>query len=163
MSKAITILGKKNPKIVSVPNSDVIPRVDRGNSLIELRRKSGWIHYFGYGIVHKIYKGDRFDVAYINFGRGYESNVRVYFHDLNARKQLYTLKTGQYAMFGLMKHKDMVSKYPNDYMVEWAMGIYVPKMVDIRNTELEEKEIESMKETELKDGQTFLDLFIKNE
>ena len=166
MGKAIRVLGKKKGQPIYIPQSDILPTLDRGNSIMQVRYYSGWIHYFAIGVVVKIYKNDKFDVAYINCGLGgieNNNNIKIYFLQLNARKQVYTLKVGQFAMFGLFRHKDMQTKSPNHYIVDWAMGIYVPKVVDIRNSELSENEIEEMTEDDLMEGQSFLDLFDKNE
>ena len=166
MSKPIRILGKKKARPVYVPSNNLVPRLTYDNTLMQLNNRGNWLYYFGYGLVVKIYKGDKFDIAYINFGGGYKdikNNFVLVFNNLNARKQLYTLKVGQYAQFGLARHIQGAIKFPNYYLVEWAMGIYVPKMVDIRNTELTENEIETMVDSDIESGKTFLDLFTKNE
>lgn len=166
MSKPIRILGKKKARPIHVPNNDLVPRLTCGNTLMQLNNRGNWLYYFGYGLVVKIYKNDGFDIAYVNFGGGYKdikNNFVLVFNNLNARKQLYTLKVGQYAQFGLARQIQGAIKFPNYYLVEWAMGIYVPKMVDIRNTELTENEIETMGDSDIESGKTFLDLFTKNE
>lgn len=166
MSKPIRILGKKKARPIHVPSNNLVPRLTYDNTLMQLNNRGSWLYYFGYGLVVKIYKGDKFDAAYVNFGGGYKdikNNFVLVFNNLNARKQLYTLKVGQYAQFGLARHIQGAIKFPNYYLVEWAMGIYVPKMVDIRNTELTENEIETMVDSDIESGKTFLDLFTKNE
>ena len=163
---ATRTLGKKNPKPILVPSNNCVPRTIAGNTIMEFKVKGKWHEYFAIGKVVKIYKNDRFDIAYINCGRGYadnKNNIIVYFLNLDSRKQVYTLKVGQHAMFQLYRTTDMSIKQPNKYMVLWAMGIYVPKIVDIRNTELTENEIEIMKDEDIKEGMTFLDMFEKNE
>lgn len=163
---AVRVLGKKHPQKVYVPSNNNVPRIDSRNTIMEIRRNGKWIDYFVIGKVFKIYKNDKFDCAYINCGHGYDdykNNIKVYFTSLDSRKQVYTLKVGQYAMFQLYRPVSTAIKTPKAFLVLWAMGIYVPKIVDIRVSDLTENEIEDMKVEDVKEGMTFLDMFEKNE
>lgn len=157
------VLGTKNPKPVRIPNSDAIPRLNYGENIIEMKRTKTWVSYFGYGIVRKIFKNDDFDLAYIDFGRGENYCSRVYFKTLNSRKQMTTLKVGQYGMFSLLRKYSAAKDNINVYVVAWAMGVYVPKIVDIRNSELTQEELEEMSNEDYSVGVNILDQFKKND
>lgn len=161
--QGIRVLGSKNPKAIRVPHNNAVPRMIFGNTVIEIRTNTGWRTYFGFGRVVKICKSDDFDLVFVDFGGGKDKNFRLYFSSVNSRKQVYTLKVGQYAQFGMMRRTEDAKKNNNLFIVLWAMGIYVPKMVDIRNTELTEDEITTMTDEDYGDGKTFLDMFEKND
>lgn len=160
MNKNVRVLGRKHSKPINIPASGTIPRVDFGNCLIHYKTGNNWENYIGWGKVLKVYKCDDFDVAYVDFGAGSQKATRVFFHSLMSRKQVYTLMTGQFAMFGLVKRK---GARDNTYLDIWCMGIYVPKIVDIRKSELEEDEFETMAHEDYEEGKTFLDFFKKND
>ena len=157
------LLGKKNPKPVAIPNNNYIPRLTFLETMLEIKKNRLWITYFAFGKVVKICKGDDFDLVYVDFGLGKDNCGRVYFHLLNSRKQIYTLKVGQYAQFGMIQPTEEAKKKKRFYIAIWCMGIYVPKSVDIRNTELTEEEIDELSQEEYGEGLTFLDQFQKNE
>lgn len=160
MNKNVRVLGRKHSKPINIPASGTIPRVDFGNCVIEYKVGNRWKQSIGWGKVLKVYKNDDFDVAYIDFGAGSQKATRVFFHSLMSRKQVYTLVTGQFAMFGLIKRKGTKDNF---YLALWCMGIYVPRIVDIRKSEIEEDEFEEMTHEDYEDGKTFLDFFTKNE
>ena len=161
----IRLLGKKNAKPIRVPHNNAVPRVIFNNNVIELKNTGdkGWRTYFGFGKVVKICKSDDFDLVFVDFGGGQENHLKLFFHTLNSRKQLYTLKVGQYAQFGMIRDSKDAAQNIEKYVVLWAMGIYVPKMVDIRNSELTQEEITEMTEEDYGMGKTFLDMFKKND
>lgn len=161
--KAIRVLGNKNPKPIRVPHNNAVPRLIFGNTIMEMKNCGGWITYFAFGRVVKICKSDKFDLVFVDFGGNTEENYKVYFHTLQSRKQIYTLKVGQYAQFGMIRRSDCNEKTNDLFIALWAMGIYVPKMVDIRNSELAQDEISEMSQEEYGEGVTFLDLFKKND
>lgn len=89
----------------------------------------------GTGIVREIIKGEDFDLVVMNFGSRYDRNLIV--REINARKQIYTLKVNQYAeVIGRMKC--VKNKENKSVMVMYAtclQGYYVPKSFDIKHTE----------------------------
>lgn len=159
------VLGTKNPKPVRIPTSEAIPRMVYGESIIEMKRTRKWVSYFAYGKVIALFKNDDFDLAYVDFGKGENNCTKIYFHTLSSRKQLNTLKIGQYAMFGLLRNFNDAKNNVSLFLVIWAMGIYVPKMVDIRNSALTEEELEvgEMSNEDYDVGYNFLDQFKKND
>lgn len=156
----IRLLGKVRAKPISIPTNKAIPRVDFGNCILEMRSSKNWKKYFAYGLVLKICKGDDFDLIIVDFGRGGDNACKVYCRALNTRKQVYSLKVGQYAMFGLIRKTSDAYNKLDRYLAEWCMGIYVPKIVDIRNSELNTEELEN---EEITVGASFLDNFFKTE
>lgn len=101
----------------------------------------------GVGRVKKIETGRHFDIITFNFGRKYDRTIIV--KDNQARRQIFTLKHGQYAWFyGYRKmYFDKQRK-----VVFYAMalqGWYTPKNLDIKTIDPNELEIVKMgKETE---------------
>lgn len=163
IKESTRVLGKKNHKPVRVPTNNAVPRIDFGNAIIEIKVGSRWRTYFGIGKVLRVKKSDDFDLVVVDFGRGSERPCKIYINSLNARKQVYTLKVGQYAQFGMIRTTDYALQKNDLYIAQWCMGIYVPKIVDIRNSELTSEEIEEMNNDDLSEGMTFLDLFEKND
>lgn len=157
------LLGRKNPKPVAIPNNNFIPRLTFLETMIEVKKSKTWTTYFAFGKVVKICKSNDFDLVYVDFGLGKDNCGMVYFRLLNSRKQIYTLKVGQYAQFGMVQPTEEAKKRKRFYIAIWCMGIYVPKSVDIRNTELTEEEINELSEEEYGEGLTFLDQFQKND
>lgn len=84
----------------------------------------------GIGIVRKIEKGEDFDLIGIDFGTGHIRNVFV--KNNHARRQIYTLKKGQYAWFyGLMKCYTLNGRRKTSFYAKALQGWYVPKNMDI--------------------------------
>ena len=84
----------------------------------------------GIGIVRTIQKGDEFDLVKMDFGRGYTREI--YVKSNHARRQIYTLKKGQYAWFyGLMKCYVLKGKKKICFYAKAFQGWYVPKSMDI--------------------------------
>ena len=157
------ILGSKHPKQVKIPNSNQIPRLSYGRTLLEMKKTNRWVAYFGYGVVMSIAKCEDFDLVTVDFGTGVNSLCKVYFRTLNSRKQVYTLKVGQFALFGMIQNIQAALKEKKLYYALWCMGIYVPKAIDIKTNPLKEEEITELTEEEYGEGLTFLDTLKKND
>ena len=90
---------------------------------------------FGIGRVVRIEKGDKFDIVKITFGRNTSRQLIVISN--HARRQILTLKRGQYCIF--LGHYRLAKSPFNQGEKIWMFyahmlqGMYVPKMVDIRN------------------------------
>ena len=113
----------------------------------------------GIGLVKTIQKGEEFDLVGMDFGRGWCREIFV--KNNHARRQIYTLKKGQYAWFyGLMKcvkqgRKTLVSFYAKAFQ-----GWYVPKNMDIMK--IDPSDIETLtKENESKIN--FIDDLLKGD
>ena len=84
----------------------------------------------GIGLVKTIKKGDDFDLVGMDFGRGYTREI--YVKNNHARRQIYTLKKGQYAWFyGLMKCYKLNGHSKSCLYAKAFQGWYVPKNMDI--------------------------------
>lgn len=84
----------------------------------------------GVGLVKKIEKGEEFDVVGMDFGRGFTRDIIV--KNNHARRQIYTLKKGQYGSFyGYMKYYTKDKKTTCCFYAKAFQGWYVPKSVDI--------------------------------
>lgn len=85
----------------------------------------------GIGTVHKVEKGNKVDVVYMNFGRKYTRRILVIHNQ--ARRQVYLLKRGQIASFF-----GFISAYKDEEGIKttiYANGFnpwYVPKAMDIK-------------------------------
>lgn len=159
----VRVLGTKHKKKILIPNNNAIPRMAYMKTMLEIKKTKKWITYFAFGKVVKICKHDALDLVYVDFGLGPNKASQVFFYTVHARKQIYTLKVGQYAQFGLIQTYDFAVRRSRIYIALWAMGIYVPKSVDIRNTDISEDEFKEMTEEEYSQGATFLDQFRKND
>ena len=129
-------LGNKAVEEYQVPDVFNMVRCFRGETLFIFgvdseRAKYRWC--LGVGYVIKIKQGENFDLVYINFGKNYWREIIVQYN--HARRQLLTLKCGQYATFyGKFKY-DFVQKK----MIFYAYGLqawYVPKSMDIKQMDL---------------------------
>ena len=101
----------------------------------------------GIGHVRKIEKGKDFDIVGMDFGKGFVREIIV--KNNHARRQIYTLKRGQYGWFlGLMKHYiDQETKQARVQLYAKAFqGWYVPKNMDITKMEPEDITIEEMQD-----------------
>lgn len=84
----------------------------------------------GIGIVRVIEKGEEFDLVGMDFGRGWYREI--YVKSNHARRQIYTLKKGQYAWFyGLMRLYTIGKKKKACFYAKAFQGWYVPKTMDI--------------------------------
>lgn len=89
----------------------------------------------GVGLVRTIEKGNDYDIVGMDFGNNHIRKIIV--KNNNARKQIYTLKKGQYAWFyGLMKSYFNEKKIVKTQLFAKAFqGWYVPKAFDIAKME----------------------------
>ena len=113
----------------------------------------------GIGLVKSIKKGEDFDLVGMDFGRGYAREI--YVKNNHARRQIYTLKKGQYAWFyGLMKAYKQDGKIKSVLYAKALQGWYVPKNMDI--IKVDPNEIEKLtKENESKIN--FIDELLKGD
>ena len=108
--------------------------------------------FYGVGCVYRVVKGEKQDLVYIRFGCFDNVKVRlvVVYHN-HARRQLLTLKRGQYCqVYGICRHfkSDIVVRGKETKGLKLGLyaiainGWYVPTMIDIRklpiNEDLEE-------------------------
>lgn len=122
---------------------------------------------YGVGIVMKILKGDKFDLIYMNLGRGIgESTLRkIVVEKANARKQIYTLKVNQFAQV-VGEFRNYATKGENGYKYEGVIyadalnGWYVPKSFD-RNHFEDIESIDEMSEEETNEFENALDQWEK--
>lgn len=113
----------------------------------------------GVGLVKTIQKGEDFDLVGIDFGRGYSREI--YVKNNHARRQIYTLKKGQYAWFyGLMRCYKDGKKNKSCLYAKAFQGWYVPKNMDI--VKVDPNEIEKLtQESESKIN--FIDELLKGD
>ena len=111
----------------------------------------------GIGLVKKIEKGEHFDLVGMDFGAGYTREIFV--KNNHARRQIYTLKKGQYAWFyGLIKYYIKDGKKWSTLYAKAFQGWYVPKNMDI--VKIDPDEIDKLtKENESKIN--FIDELLK--
>ena len=97
----------------------------------------------GIGRVMAIEKGQEFDLVKMDFGRGYSREILT--KNNHARRQIYTLKKGQYAWFyGMMKYYTVEKKQKAFFYAKAFQGWYVPKNMDIMK--LDPQEIDKLTE-----------------
>ena len=97
----------------------------------------------GIGRVMAIEKGQEFDLVKMDFGRGYSREILT--KNNHARRQIYTLKKGQYAWFyGLMKTYRQDEQLKMSFYAKAFQGWYVPKNMDI--IKIDPNEIEKLTE-----------------
>ena len=115
---------------------------------------------FGIGRVITVQKGQEFDMVGLDFGRGFPKEIIV--KNNHARRQIYTLKKGQYCWFyGLARfYKDEKRKPKVAYYAKAFQGWYVPKNFDIK--QLDPNEIEKLTE-ENESKINFIDDLLKGE
>lgn len=84
----------------------------------------------GIGLVKMIQKGTDFDLVGMDFGRGFIREI--YVKNNHARRQIYTLKKGQYAWFyGFVQYYKDNGKSKASFFAKAFQGWYVPKSMDI--------------------------------
>lgn len=114
---------------------------------------------FGIGLVKTIQKGEDFDLVGMDFGRGYSREI--YVKNNHARRQIYTLKKGQYAWFyGLMKCYKEKGRKKSCLYAKAFQGWYVPKNMDI--IKVDPNEIEKLTE-ENESKINFIDNLLKGD
>lgn len=114
------------------------------NNNILLLRAGNMTLFWGIGNVFKIERGENFDIVYADFGFAKNPRAVVITHN-QARRQILTLKRGQFALFwGQAKTFKKPSKFKgvaNPTYREWALfgyvvsGFYVPKAFDVKKME----------------------------
>ena len=102
---------------------------------------NGFSHFEGTGLVKRISRGNEFDIVYVAFGVMTNEIRPVIVIENQARRQILTLKCGQYAHFygSCVKRKiQMTFNGKSKEVYRWELyaamcqGYYVPKMFDIR-------------------------------
>ena len=123
------------------------------------KEKTKYTVCLGVGLVKVIQKGEDFDMVGMDFGRGYTREI--YVKNNHARRQIATLKKGQYAWFyGLMKLYKEGKKKKCCFYAKAFQGWYVPKNMDI--VKIDPNDIEKLtKENESKIN--FIDELLKGE
>lgn len=154
--------GKKDT-LFEIPTIDRLPKTPSNECLFILGTDLTNTKYkmcFGVGKVYGVEHGKDLDVVKLNFGAKFHRII--YVKDNRARRQIYTLKKGQYASF-LGKIR-MVKDNDTFKTIMFASGFqawYVPKMLDIKNYDLDSiDEMEKENETSML---TFLDDIIKGD
>ena len=113
----------------------------------------------GIGLVKTLQKGQDFDLVGMDFGRGYIREI--YVKNNHARRQIYTLKKGQYAWFyGYMKCYKIKGHYKSSLYAKAFQGWYVPKTMDI--VKVDPSEIDKLTE-ENESKINFIDELLKGE
>lgn len=123
------------------------------------RDKLKYTMVVGIGLVRRIEKGEDFDLVGMDFGAGFIREI--YVKNNHARRQIYTLKKGQYAWFyGTLKYYTEDGKRKSSLFAKAFQGWYVPKNLDIKK--LDPEEIEKLtQENESKIN--FIDELLKGE
>ena len=100
-------------------------------------KKSGVI-VLGVGLVKRIEKGKDFDIVYVDFGN--RKLKQVIAGNNHTRRQVYTLKYGQYAwVYGLKRTyyikgtKKTDKQFKTCIFAKALQGWFVPKQFDIKN------------------------------
>ena len=142
---------KINNKDWSVPNVSRLARYSPHETLIymgEPTEHTKQVICVGIGLVKVIQKGEEYDMVAMDFGRGFTREIYV---NLNhARRQIYTLKRGQYAWFyGTARFFRENGKLKAMFFAKALQGWFVPKQMDI--VKADPNDIEEMtKENESK-------------
>ena len=143
------------------PEVGKIARHNQGEWIIILGKMFGFndrTMCVGWGRVDYIEKGEKFDIVKMNFGTNYSRKV-VVTHN-HARKQIYTLKLGQYAMFvGYYMFITEKEKKRKVFFARALQGLFVPKAMDIKRAD--KTDVNIMNEEEEKDLFNFLDDVMK--
>ena len=101
--------------------------------------KTKYTIVLGVGVVRRIEKGEDFDLVGMDFGAGFTREI--YVKSNHARRQIYTLKRGQYAWFyGTLKYYTENGKRKSSLFAKAFPGWYVPKNLDIKKLDPEEIE-----------------------
>lgn len=136
---------------------------------------SGKTHNFtGDGLVMKISRGEKFDIVTVMFGIGVKYRDVVVTHT-RARRQILTLKRGQWARFGGMARLYQEKTKPKEgyksvlykkwYLFAYFLqGYYTPKMFDIRKRQ---EDIDNGEEIDYidpldKDKETQVDMVVQD-
>ena len=146
---------------IAIPSGSYPVRYTSGETLMTFGKwfkQTRYTTFVGIGKVTKVRKGDKLDIVNINFGRIYARELLVY--DNHARRQIYTLKRGQYTwVIGYMrKELDKETKEYKTIMLAYGFQAwYVPKTLDIKNEEYDLDSIEELTKDNETSMLTFLD------
>lgn len=122
------------------------------------REENDFTICYGIGRVISIQKGEEFDLVGMDFGRGWAREI--YVKNNHARRQIYTLKKGQYAWFyGLMKCYKEKGRKKACFYAKAFQGWYVPKTMDI--IKIDPNEIEKL-EKENEQEISYIDSLLDN-
>lgn len=138
MSK--TRLGDKKKEEYIIPDISNLVRCFNSETIFIFgidSQKTKYRWCLGVGRVTGIKQGENFDLLYLNFGRNYSREIIVQYN--HARRQLLTLKKGQFATF-YGKFKMIINENGKKQMILYAIGLqawYVPKAMDIRQIDLD--------------------------
>lgn len=133
---------------IPIPSGSYPVRYTSGETLMTYGKwfkSNRFTTYMGLGVVTKVQKGDKLDIVKMNFGRRYAREILVYHN--HARRQIYTLKRGQFAMvFGYMRiERDKETNEYHTIMLAYGFNAwYVPKTLDIKNEEYDLDTIEEL-------------------
>lgn len=123
------------------------------------RDKAKYTICVGIGIVKVIEIGQDFDFVKIDFGAGFSRPIIV--KNNHARRQIYTLKKGQYAWFyGTICYYRENGKMQATLYAKAFQGWYVPKNMDIK--QIDPNEIEKLSQ-ENQSKINFIDELLKGE
>ena len=131
----------KNTKAIMSRSSNFVTNLSGESVMILPHTFRKMAHFMGIGLVMKISRGNEFDVVNVRFG--IQNKIRpIVVRDSKARRQLITLKRGQYGIFygvaQLTSFKNENYKDQDRYYKQWSFfalalqGMFVPKMFDIK-------------------------------
>ena len=131
-----------------------------GESIVFFNSTNKTRQFFAIGRVRKIERGDKLDMVYVNLGLNNRLRAISVINN-HARRQLLTLKVGQFALFyGEARRYRIPSKDGKFYYKKWVFfpymiqGMYVPNMMDVRKHEqelIENNEVEPTMSEETKE------------
>lgn len=145
-----------------IPDVSHIAKVSKDESIVifgEWWRNKAYRVCVGVGKVMRVAKGERMDLVVMCFGARYSQKIFV--TDNHARRQIYTLKKGQYAWFyGARRIFIDENKKPKTTFIAFGFQAwYVPKMVDIKHYDTDN--LEDLEQE--RDLSNFLDEITKGE
>ena len=98
--------------------------------------------FYGIGLVYRVVKGEKFDLVYVRFGTFPNIKTRlVVVYDNHARRQILTLKRGQYCqVYGVCRYFTSEKEVNGEKLKCIKLGLYakgisgwyVPTMMDIK-------------------------------
>lgn len=137
----------------------------RGESVrIHKKYNGGFSIFDGTALVKRISRGNEFDIVYAVFGIMSNKLRPIVVIENQARRQILTLKCGQYAYFygACVKRKEEMTfngkikkVFRWEFYASVCQGYYVPKMFDVRKnaTDIASGEIED-ETTPMSDNET---------
>lgn len=144
----------------------------RGESIFLLEDFRVAKHFLAIGKVYRISHGNKFDIVTIRTKIRTNAMRDILVYDNLARRQIYTLKAGQWCtIFGLsvIDTKEVIVKgekkvIPNRYYYAYSIqGHYVPKSFDVNKMAgSEECDVKEMLESQEQSYQHAIDLMLDN-